>query len=692
MSVLFGGFPCLDPASLSTLAKAALRGRRVNAYDCPLGGSPGYADLVVSRWLLDQLSLQLPQGSKFRELEFFDGNNPNLIFKNFVVTGHATALTSGMKGDEATAYLLRVADKRWLHWDRGEKINAAYNMRSRSDGAYYSGTLNAGVAYTWAQLLTALWPSGMGTAPTLPFTPDGTPEGFWYAGMSKLQAVEDFLNRLSCKVKYNPMTSICTIVRLGTDATVDDFLAKYSSVRNWDDYPVTGRIASWPKTIRVQFRVRSPYSNGASPVYSIDQTVTTYPAVFQADNTIVVLDDDLFAQNVGGSITNTSALTTRATERRTDWERKRRYFDTGETRVYVGSLNLVQALGGKWSRLLWSDDASGIKTTLTAGVNDDRDVWQSRNDFPEVVGGTEDIRSFKEPGRWHQPDLLGTGNQDPGFMGTSSWEWYYIAEGYPARILLVPFVLPHTSHLTQIGTYAHNRNGTDVNLRLGLYHASNRPADIFAHTLTVDAGNKVVAAGAIGEVKVTVDLTLAPGLYWVAIGLASDGYGYVGGFPPTGGLGISYVNLNWPGLSNPAVPVSPAPIGTSLAGTLTVHRLGYHVAYPNSATRGNTQGALPASLLSPTLDDTGVPGTWLLYGPNLSLYFASFTGTGGGGAGSASVAPVDAQYVTLATNSTLTVERVLTEGAGIAITDGGANGAVTIATDGTGDVDGGTAP
>jgi len=40
--------------------------------------------------------------------------------------------------------------------------------------------------------------------------------------------------------------------------------------------------------------------------------------------------------------------------------------------------------------------------------------------------------------------------------------------------------------------------------------------------------------------------------------------------------------------------------------------------------------------------------------------------------GSGSGAPVDAQYVTLATNGTLTVERVLTAGAGISITDAGA--------------------
>lgn len=51
------------------------------------------------------------------------------------------------------------------------------------------------------------------------------------------------------------------------------------------------------------------------------------------------------------------------------------------------------------------------------------------------------------------------------------------------------------------------------------------------------------------------------------------------------------------------------------------------------------------------------------------------TGGGGGGGG----APTTARYVTLATDSTLTQERVLTAGTGITISDGGAGSSVTVA-------------
>lgn len=48
--------------------------------------------------------------------------------------------------------------------------------------------------------------------------------------------------------------------------------------------------------------------------------------------------------------------------------------------------------------------------------------------------------------------------------------------------------------------------------------------------------------------------------------------------------------------------------------------------------------------------------------------------SGGGGGG----APTDAQYITLATDATLSAERVLTAGTNITINDGGANGAATL--------------
>jgi hypothetical protein len=70
--------------------------------------------------------------------------------------------------------------------------------------------------------------------------------------------------------------------------------------------------------------------------------------------------------------------------------------------------------------------------------------------------------------------------------------------------------------------------------------------------------------------------------------------------------------------------------------------------------------------------------SYLVAGTNINIASASngavtISSTGGG-----SGAPANAQYVTLATDATLTDERVLTAGSGISVVDGGANSTVTL--------------
>lgn len=61
-------------------------------------------------------------------------------------------------------------------------------------------------------------------------------------------------------------------------------------------------------------------------------------------------------------------------------------------------------------------------------------------------------------------------------------------------------------------------------------------------------------------------------------------------------------------------------------------------------------------------------------------FYESLVAGGGGGGG----APTNASYVVIGANGTLTAERVLTQGTGITITDGGPGGSVTIAATGAG--------
>lgn len=92
---------------------------------------------------------------------------------------------------------------------------------------------------------------------------------------------------------------------------------------------------------------------------------------------------------------------------------------------------------------------------------------------------------------------------------------------------------------------------------------------------------------------------------------------------------------------------------------------------------------------TPTVDDFGIgnavsrAGTPLVVDRvNEVVYFLNasdvVTPVAGGGGG----APTNATYVVMSLNGALSAERVLTAGAGISITDGGANGPVTIAATG----------
>ena len=114
----------------------------------------------------------------------------------------------------------------------------------------------------------------------------------------------------------------------------------------------------------------------------------------------------------------------------------------------------------------------------------------------------------------------------------------------------------------------------------------------------------------------------------------------------------------------------------ALNGTLTNERkltAGTRITITDGGAGGDVTIAADAS-----------PVTSLVAGTNITLSPASGLGDVTITAASGSGAPTDAQYVTLATDATLTNERVLTAGTGITLTDGGAGSTVTIAASGSG--------
>lgn len=591
----FGDHPVLDPLLLfdqcqgpsvppeKRLPVDAWWGK-ANSVVVPLGCAPGTGTILLTREALNDLRPETPEGQALRDIEVHDGINPKIKFPGWLIVGHAAAATPGFEADPATAYVVQIADERWLYWERGAKINAAYNVRSDSSGAYLTGTLDAGFAWTWDNMVAQLWPSGLGLTPTLPFTPDGVPEGFIFRSKSKLQALDEVLTRLCCALKRNPVSGTYTIVRLGVaDSGADRLTEKYADKRLWEPYPVTWRVASWPETIQVRFRVKPPYGTGADPWYAVDQTVTTYPAQGIADGTVLVLEDDLYAQQSGGSVTNSADLTARTTERRTDWERKRLGYDRGECRVYGGAVDLSLALGARWGKLAWEDRGPGFKTTVASGDNapGPLEKWRRETYYPENMAARYDKRGWREPGRYYQAAVEGLVNRTD--MTVS------IATLGDTKIVLIPFIVPRAGTVSAIRMELSAAAADPSNVvRMGLYAATSTTS-ILATTLVVDAGQ--VSADGPGFATATIAEDLDPGLYWIAIGLDAGDIGYA--------VFVFYV-------SEPETILTPAEFDSSyalLGQTDYPYSIdgdgarAYKVPYPN----GSGVGALPA-----TLDPTSV--------------------------------------------------------------------------------------
>lgn len=384
MSFVFDNEPCLQPTTLAEGCRAAgipvgSWSGRANVYNCPLR-SPGHGFLLVKRKWIDQRDFE--QGDKFRALQIFDGYGNSFELKKVLVIGHSNAVTPGARGDEDTAYLLEVTDRRWLFWDRGTPITDAYNLRTDADGEYITTTLNFGTAWTWQQILNDIWPTELGSAPTIPFTPHGTPEQIWFHNEFPLRAVDYLLTRLACALKYNPFTDVFTIVRLGHATTgetarIRGFLNQLNDFRIWDQYAIAGRTAKYPQTVRVQFRVKKPYTDGTAPYYNVNHTVQPTAASINA-GTVALLEDDLVAQYDGSSVTNSSALTARALERYTDWLRKRQMFDTGDVLSFTGA----------WP-MYWTQPAAAVGATTQTGTVVSGDQFDTLKESKGAKGAKE---------------------------------------------------------------------------------------------------------------------------------------------------------------------------------------------------------------------------------------------------------------------------------------------------------------
>lgn len=244
---------------------------RANSFYCPVGRYPARGWILLSRSDYDKLD---KYATNF-QLNIGDTIQPNNVrtLKNLSIV-QAQCATRGIASDPNAIYLVEITDPRGLlhnQWFQFPTTNN-YNIRSPAyPQSFYSGSLNTGVEWTWSTMIQDLWEdmgSFLGAWPGLPITPAGTPEGFWFPGVSAWEALNSILDNLGLAIACNlTQDSPYTIVQQNADDTALTALqTKYTTHLEddleWIDYGA-GRL---PATVKVLFRRRNS-------IYGSEETV-----------------------------------------------------------------------------------------------------------------------------------------------------------------------------------------------------------------------------------------------------------------------------------------------------------------------------------------------------------------------------------------------------------------------------------
>jgi len=218
-----------------------------NSYYCPRGREAGRAYVLLSRKQAVALSLTAPY-----DLLFTYGDTTLRIPELYVL--HATAIyTDSYAPDDSVTYLVELADLRIKF--PNTSINEWYNVRNPCDEFYDSSLLiPPSTLWPWQDMLDDIWsnlPGDAGASPPLPSAPSGDPENFRFIGISAWHAYCDVLERISCDIVYDPITSVFTVVDLGA---VQSGMTKLETDTDLisDRVPRKGQIEN-PAAIRVFF-------------------------------------------------------------------------------------------------------------------------------------------------------------------------------------------------------------------------------------------------------------------------------------------------------------------------------------------------------------------------------------------------------------------------------------------------------
>ena len=364
MGALFGGLGCVDPANHADESRAQgwpvgdWQGR-ANSFDWSAGRDPGRGCVLMT--LSDLASLDVESAL---DLTFADSAGRTVTLKSLYVTDAHDTRANSARGDPRAVYRVELTDRRGVS-DDGPVLDIAYNLRDQ-DGDYVASSLNAGVAWTWSELLQDLWDANglMGSLPTLPGTPDGTPEGFEFYGVGSYDAINDVLDRLGWLLVLDLQADVFKIVsEAEANVTATTVLANIDGERVLDSDPLIPARSVGVETVKVFFPARRDGSLPAIPFYSL--AVATGLVGASPDSEVALHDDLVALYDAAGTLTNASDLAARADERAADYSRRCR--QVRRRRIYSGVVAELSPCS-TLPRIVYRDAGSGrVTTELLAG-------------------------------------------------------------------------------------------------------------------------------------------------------------------------------------------------------------------------------------------------------------------------------------------------------------------------------------
>ncbi len=333
--------------------------RKANSYWCPVGPRAGLAHLLMFRKDLAALDGTATHTLKMGDTSF----GPLYLVGSF-------RLGKGGPEDDNSVHMVKFADRRILAERMTDSDLKAYNIRSYANKqAYLTGTYKIDVTtpWTWQTLFDDLWgelPS-FGSAPTLPYTPDGTPENFRFIGVNAWDAIHEILTKIGCTTAYDPIGNTFTVVRLGSVQafTAQDFIL-------YDASPIESDVTSIPEKIRVYAHTYYQ-SYGQERDTELATNWSLAPAAFTdvatsvsgaVAGTLVQLWDDLpRVLDEDNSLDNTAAIASRAAEVAANWVQDQQ--TERKHRTYQGIGTALP--GSQIKAVLWRQWGDGTKTELS---------------------------------------------------------------------------------------------------------------------------------------------------------------------------------------------------------------------------------------------------------------------------------------------------------------------------------------